>query len=147
MDRILSYILLLSCLWIIPARAQIGISTWKLDMNTGILRFEISDLSTVDITSLDCTKLHLQGSQAAAGVTVPDVQLSGCESAVSISNTFSFHLLNGDLDSVKLATGIATQMSNTYLSVDSGNGITDGADELRAYSQQEAVQASVYKVC
>ena len=146
MVRIIFCILLLICFCIL-ASAQIQISQWEFDLNTGFLRFEIAGLSTVDISGLDCTKLHLLGSRAAVGVTVVDVQLTGCESAVSFSNEFSFQLLNGDLDSVKLATGIATLVSNTYLSVDSGNGVTDGTNELQAYSQQEAVQASLYTVC
>ena len=144
MDRKLFYILLLSCLLL--CRAQIRIDRWDLDLNSGDLSFDIAGLSSVDITGLDCTKFYLQGSRAAAGATVPSVQLSGCESAVSASNTFSFLLLNEDLDRVKLATGIATQLSNTYLSVESGNGVTDGTDELQAYTQQEAVQASIYTV-
>ena len=140
------YILFISCLlFILSVRCQVGISIWNLDLNVGSLSFVIT-ASTLDITNLDCTKFYLQASQAASGQTVTRVQLSVCGSSNSTANQLDIQLTVNDLNRVKLATGIATATSNTFLSVDSGNGVVDSGNELQAYSQQTAIQASTYKV-
>lgn len=121
------------------------IVSWDLDLDVGSLSFVLL-AADLDITSLDCTKFYLQGSRAAFGQTVSTVQLSACGSSTSTGNLFDIQLSENDLNRVKLATGIATTLSNSFLSVDSGNGVVDGGDELQSYSQQFAVQASNYQV-
>ena len=140
------YILLISCLlFILSVRCQVSIVSWNFDLDAGSLSFALT-ASTLDITSLDCTKFYLQGSQAAFGQTVSRVQLTDCGGSSSAANLFDIQLTENDLNSVKLATGIATQLSNTFLSVDSGNGVVEGGNELQTYSQQTAIQASTYQV-
>ena len=141
------FLISISLFSILPTQAQIAIQTWDFDLNTGTLSFTINGVSSVSISNIDCSKFYLQGAQAPAGQTVPQVQLSGCTPGIPNGNKFSLQLSNQVLDNVKLNAGIGTTLADTFLSIESGNGVEEGSNELRAYSQQDADQASQFIVC
>lgn len=129
----------------------LGINRFTFDLNQGSIELVLTNILQTENTSLDCTRFILLSEQALTNniPPVPQLRLSRCaSSSVDSTNIITLVLLDQDVDAVKLDTTIATAISHTFLSVETGNGIIDSNNgaELSAISLQDATQADVYIV-
>ena len=124
----------------------VSLNQWRLDLNTGTLSLTAQDTSRIDFTSLDCQQFTIVNDD------VPDpphrLPLTGCDNQRRLSEvSLQFDLTQDDLRALKLNQSLATGVTNSYLSIDSGNGIVDNFDgtELASLSFDDALQVSVYQ--
>lgn len=115
-------------------------------MNTGSLSLTAQDTSRIDFTSLDCQQLTIVNDDIA---NPPHrLPLSGCDNQRRLTEvSLQFDLTQDDLRTLKLNQNLATGAVNSYLSIDSGNGILDNFDgtELAPLSFANALQVSSYQ--
>jgi len=124
----------------------VSLNQWQLDLNTGTLRLTAQDTSRIDFTNLNCQQFTIVND----AVTNPPHrhQLNGCDNQRRLTDvSLQFDLTQDDLRSLKLNQNLATGVSDSYLSIGSGNGILDDIDgtELASRSFANALQVSAHQ--
>ena len=104
------------------------------------------DTSRIEFASLDCQQFTIVNDD----VEDPPhrLSLSGCDNQRRLTEvSLQFALTQDDLRTLKLNQNLATGAVNSYLSIDSGNGIIDDFDgtELTSLSFANALQVSSYQ--
>lgn len=124
----------------------VSLNQWELDMDTGTLSLTARDTSMIDFTRLDCEQFTIVNND----VSNPPHrhQLGGCDNQRRLSSvSLEFDLTQDDLRALKLNQNLATGPANSYLSIDSGNGIIDDifGTELAFILFGNALQVSTYQ--
>ena len=126
----------------------VALHQWELDLNTGTLSLTARGTSRIDFTNLDCEQFTIINDDI---VNPPHrLPLSGCDNQRGMAGGVSlqFDLTQDDLRALKLNQNLATGAGNSFLSIDSNNGILDFTDpsmELASISFASAMQVSTYQ--
>ena len=104
---------------VIPDTTQPMLESFTIDMDEGLLVFTFSE--TVDGVTLDPTLFTLQSSASS-----PTMQymLTGGTPTLDATPIITLQISIDDLNAIKAIRGLATELTNTFVSVDEG-GILD----------------------
>lgn len=118
-----------------------NLARFDVNMNTGVVRLYFDEpISTSSIA--DTTRFYFQ--DAAVSSTFYQFTGGGMRTRVS-STVIDITLSQSDLNGIKLNTGIATSLSNTWGAIYSGNGVLDNAgNEVNEIPDGSALQATVF---
>ena len=94
-------------------------------MNEGTLVLEAQGVSYLTFDSIDCSKFSINSHSFEDAGTTSKLTLTGCGGAEEGAQPIAvvINLLPADLAALKLNTSLATGPGNTYIVVESGNGV------------------------
>ena len=104
---------------VVPDTTQPVLESFTIDMDEGLLVFTFSE--TVDGVTLDPTLFTLQSS---ASSPIMQYTLTGGTPTLDATPLITLQISIDDLNAIKAIRGLATELTNTFVSVDEG-GILD----------------------